>query len=141
MNRLKFTYEVEEFCCECSLVNDAVDTLTYIHNQKYGDYSSVAIIANEDLTEKIMKCVLAEFNVNVEYINFDKADYGDAYGINFIMENGELTFSIEEAMGKNMYKMFDVDYLYVEKSVNKAFLRRNMEYETDIDVFKITEEC
>lgn len=140
MNKLKFRFDVQPFCCECSLMEDALDTLSYIYAHKSESYSSIAIIANEELAEKIMKFVLGNFGANVDYIDFDKADYDDAYGIVLCLDD-ELHFSIEKAMGKDRYKTFDMDYIYVSSDVDKDFVRDQIEYETEIDIFKVMDDC
>lgn len=141
MNNVIKRYEVEPFCCECSLMEDVIDTLFYIYDQKYEDYSSVAVICNENLTEKIMKYVLGNYDVEVDYIKFDKFDYDDVYGICLYIEDDELHFSIEEATGKDKYKTFDMDYLYISADVNKDFLRDQDIKNTEIDIFRVMDDC
>lgn len=146
MEKIKFKYDITPFCCEGSLMEDVLDTLGYISKQKSGTYSSVAAICNETLTEAILKhvCTLLtinELDLHIDYIDFDKADYADVYGIVLVIEDGELHLSIEKAIGNDKYKTFEMDYLYVSSDVDKEFIKDQLAYETDIDVFKVLNDC
>lgn len=131
------------FCCECSLVADTVDTLAYIYNQSKERYASVAIIADENLTEDIIKFVLSEFGVTVDYIDFDKIDFDDSYGLIFTIENDGLHFSVEKAMcDDGCYKSFgSVDYIYISSTTDFNFVKYQDFSSCEIDVFSITGEC
>lgn len=135
-------YEIEEFCCECSLMSDALDTLFYIYNHKRNKFSSVSVIANEELTEAIIKFLISEFNVKIDYIYFDKDDCSDAYGIVLTLEDGELHLSVEQSMGNDRYKTFFSDYIYVSDEIDD--IEEFIEYQADdseIDVFEILNDC
>ncbi|MDF2588210.1 MAG: hypothetical protein K0S41_2051 [Anaerocolumna sp.] len=146
MKNIKIRYEVTPFCCEGSIMEDVLDTLGYISKQNDGDYSSVAVICQEELAEAILKHMCTLFAVNeldlhIDYIDFDKADYDDAYGVVLVIEGGELHISIEKATGNDKYKTFEMDYLYVSSDVDKEFVREQLAYETEIDIFKVLNDC
>jgi hypothetical protein len=127
-------------------MEDVFDTLGYIYEQKSCNYSNIAIICNEDLAEDILKhiCTISnmyDLGININYINFDKDDYAGAYGIVLYIEDSEIYLSVETAQSNNGYKMFDMDYVYVSSDVDKDFIRKQIAYEGELDVFTITHDC
>ena len=143
----KYNIETEEFCCESSLLQDALDTLGYIYKQKKDDYASIGILCNEDLTEKIIKrlnviCAIGDIDLDIDYIDFDKEDYDNDYGIVLSVSDGQLTLGIEKAYcGNGEYKLFDFDYLYISDECNGDLILKHIKTEIDIDIFTITDEC
>lgn len=142
---IKYNIEVEPYCCEVALLQDALDTLGYIYKQKSENYASIAILCHEDLTEVIIKslnimCANSDIDLDIEYLNFDKADYGYEYGIILVMEDGQLTLSVETAMCKDgNYKLFDLDYIYASDECDDELIAKHAKY--DMDIFCITSEC
>ena len=142
---IKYNIEVEPYCCEVALLQDALDTLGYIYKQKSENYASIAILCHEDLTEVIIKslnimCANSDIDLDIEYLNFDKADYGYEYGIILVMEDGQLTLSVETAMCKDgNYKLFDLDYIYASDECDDELIAKHAKY--DMDIFCITEDC
>lgn len=144
--RIKRELETEHFCCECSLLEDALDTLGYIYKQKADNYASIAILCNEDLTEDIIKslnimCASGDIDLEIDYLDFDKDDYFDEYGIVLIVEDGQLKLSVEKAVGNSDYKLFDLDYVYIEKDCNDRLIERHLDCGCDMDLFEIDYNC
>ncbi len=143
--KLKINLEPEEFCCESSLLQDALDTLGYIYKQKVDNYASIVILCQEDLTESIIKslnhiCAFSDIDLNIDYINFDKSDYFNEYGVVLIVDDGQLILSIEKAYcGDGNYKLFDLDYVYISDECCDELIERNIK--TEMDMFCITDEC
>lgn len=142
-----FIYNVgtEEFCCETSLLRDALDTLNYIYKQKSKKYASVAILCQEDLTEKIIKslnviCAIDNIDLGIEYLDFDREDYDKEYGICLIIEDNKLKLSVEKAIAKeDNYKLFGLDYVYMSRECNGKLINKHINCE--MDIFTISGDC
>ena len=130
-----------------SLLDDALDTLGYIHKHNKDNYSSIAIICHEDLTEDIIKhlnliCILEDIDLNLEFIDFDKADYGFEYGIAIYIDDNQLGLSVEKAICSNgEYKIFDMDYVFVSKDCSDKLILTQTMYEGNMDIFVIDGDC
>ena len=115
----------------------------YIHKQKSDDYSSVAVLCQEDLAESLLKhlctlCAIDELDLVIDYINFDVDDYSYEYGVVISICDGELHLSIEKARCEDGdYKLFDMDYTYVSKNCSRELLVKQTMYEGEMDVFSI----
>lgn len=136
----EFRYVPEIFCRAQDLMQDALDTLGYIYRQKNNNYSSVAIVCDEQTTEEVLKymCTLfevSELEFHIDYIDYDKEDYFDFYGVILYIENSKLHMGIENAHGGTRYKAFEVDYLYVDNNIDECFLNCQSLCECKIDKF------
>ena len=140
MEKIILKYDIEPFCCECSLVSDALDTLAYKYVHGEEDYSSVTIVAEEALTEAIMKYLLWETEIDIEYINFDTTDYNDAYCIILSIVDGELKLEIDMALAEGGYRTLSSDYIYVQEGFEDLIAYQDLE-NTEFDVFEITDDC
>jgi hypothetical protein len=78
-------YDIEEYCCEHCLAGNVINAMFELQDIKDGDYTSVAIFCKEDLAEKLLKLFVGievnGFEFDVEYLNFDKADYDKEYAV------------------------------------------------------------
>jgi hypothetical protein len=145
MNR---KYEVEPFCCELSLMEDVLSTLSYIYNLRDGEFSSVAVLCNEDVAERILKllCSLSfgdETELNIEHIDFDIANYDGEYAVIVSMEDLgylDITLSVEKAQYQDgSYKYYDLHYVYTDEECSEELIMHQSECDSEMDIFSIGE--
>jgi len=125
-------YDIEEFCCPTCLAVNAIDAMFGISELKDGDYTSIAIICKEDLTEKLLKIFagieINGFEFNIDFIEYDKADYEKEYAV-IIDTNG--TLSVCKAYLDGEYVVFGEDYIFVSDKCNCHVFIEQCDYDED----------
>lgn len=146
---IKYNLEVEPICCETALAIDAIETLSYINKRKQGKFSSIAIIGDEELMEKLIKIFCRfefedETELHFDSLDFNYVDYEGEYAFILTLEecyDRELTISIEKAQYEDdEYKTFEQDWLYIDEFYEEL-IKKHLQFEDTMDVFCITGEC
>lgn len=87
-------------------------------------------------------CVLEDIDLNLEFIDFNKAEYGFEYGIVIYIEDNQLGLSVEKAICSNgEYKTFEMDYVFVSKDCSDKLILTQTMYEGEMDIFVIDGDC
>lgn len=150
---LKINLKTEPFCCETQLAFDAIETLSYINKKKQGKFSSVAILGDEELMEKLLKTFCRfEFEddtiLSFKNLDYNYVDYEGLYAFVVTLEEcycRELTVSIEKAEYEDdddygEYKTYEQDWLYIDEFY-EDLIKKHLQFEDTMDVFCITGEC
>jgi hypothetical protein len=122
-------YEIEEFCCERCLAGNVINAIYEMSELKGDEYSSATIICKEDLTEKLLNVFISEFNFDVEFINFDRADYNKEYGVT-IDTDGIL--SIDKAyFDDGELQTFGEDLIFISDECNSKLFINQVSFDED----------
>lgn len=137
-------YDIEEFCCEYSLIDGVIGAMFAVQDFNESDYSSVAIICKEDLAERIFKALCKTevngFEFDISYLDFDKEDYESEYAV--ILDTfGSL--SIDKVyFDSGELKVFGEDTIFISDECNSKILINQFKYDDEaVFAFSITEEC
>jgi hypothetical protein len=127
-------YDIEEYCCEHCLAGNVINAMFEMQDLKDGDYSSATIICKEDLAEKLLKLLCGievnGFGFDIEYINFDKADYDKEYAV-IIDTEGSL--SVDKAyFDDGELQTFGEDLVFISDECNCKLFINQSEYDEDV---------
>lgn len=147
----KINLETQPFCCEHSFTADILNTLEYINKNKKGNYSSIAVLGYDYIIEKLFKtlCTInfedCDAELSFNKLDFDYTDYENEYALIVTLEDcytREFTVSIEKAIHKDgTYNLYDLDYLYIDEACSDELVKKHLQFEDNIDVFCIDEDC
>lgn len=139
-------YDIEELCCEYSLVETAINELIDCYSFFSNNYSSVAIICKEELAEKIIK-ILSNTSIDDEdfmyqYLDFDKYDYGNEYGVIIVKEDSKLSLNVEKVFCKDgKCKSFEEDVVFISDEVNSKILVHQINSKNNVVCFSVENDC
>jgi hypothetical protein len=148
---LKYNLEPETYCCEYSLLSDALNTLEYVNKNKSDNFSSITILGYEDIIERLLKAVCqvrfqdSDAELSFHHLDYDYVDYDGEYALLLTLEDcyaREFTISVEKAKYEDgTYKTYEQDYLYIDDACSEELVKKHLQFENTMDFFEITEEC
>jgi len=132
-------YDIEEFCCEHCLLSNVLEAMFEIQSMNDGKYTSVAIMCNEDLTEKLIKLfgntTLNDFEFDFTFLDFDKIDYGSEY---VIIVNTEGEVSVDKAYyDDGELQTFDEDLIFISDECSSRLFINQVGFNDNIISFGI----
>jgi hypothetical protein len=136
-------YDIEEFCCEDCFADSLIEAMFDVSKLKDDDYSSVCVICKEDLAEKLLKIFanieVDGFDFNIEYLNFDKADYDKEYAV-IIDTDGSL--SVDKVyFDDGELQTFGEDLVFISDECNSKVLINQVSFDEDaVHTFSFEDE-
>jgi hypothetical protein len=127
------------FCYQHCLASNAVEKMFGIAELDEHYYASVAIIADGDLTEKLLKAFSVDYEFKYDVLDFDRIDYDkDVYAL-IIDTDG--TLSIDKAYFEDGELVtFGEDMIYISGDVNSKILLNQLEIGENVICFNMDDE-